>query len=329
MSNSPPEKKRPGRKRQYESKGYQDGAPRLATRVDPEVLDWVQSRPEGVRPYVERLAKLDKLKQSQRVQVPGEFIELPTVEPAGNGQLDREKLQNKLSRYVVQILAACPQAEGSWKYGTGFLVTHDNIGYLATCAHIFSPQNLRFTIGFKEALSELDVIAAFGTPLMDSELDLAYLPVLRPQLLTDSGHMFCPIPDESFKPAFKVATGYAGGKNTPLDGRGHPPFVINLFQDPDLKTGDAREVRNKNHPGASVGLAIENPNYTEKFTNQTLSISETLDGLSGGPIWGVAENGEIRPVAILTVESVPKNRAIELYGVRIGKLSSLISSCDD
>ena len=60
MSEPPSEKKRPGRKRQYESKGYQDGAPRLATRIAPDVLDWVQTRPEGVRPYLERVVREDR-----------------------------------------------------------------------------------------------------------------------------------------------------------------------------------------------------------------------------------------------------------------------------
>lgn len=333
MSDSPSEKKRPGRKRQYESKGYQDGAPRLATRVDPEVLDWVQSRPEGVRPYLERLAKLDKLKQAQRVQVPAEFIGFPKAEPTGKGHIDSEKLQEKLGNYVVQIVAACPPAEGCWQYGTGFLVTHNNIGYLATCAHVFLPQNLRFIIAFKEKeiLSELDVIAAFGTPVMDLESDLAYLPILRPQLLMESGHMFCPILDEPFKPVFRVATGYPGRmrKNASLERRdgvdlvGQTSFVINLFQDPDLKAEDAREVRRK-HPSATIGFAIENLSCIDKLTKQPLAIPETLGGMSGGPIWGVAKDGEIRPVATLTVESVAKNRPTELYGVPIGKLVSLI-----
>lgn len=39
---------------------YQDGAPRLATRVDPDVLDWVTTRPEGTRKYVERVVRDDR-----------------------------------------------------------------------------------------------------------------------------------------------------------------------------------------------------------------------------------------------------------------------------
>lgn len=50
-----------GPKPKYESKGgYQRGAPRLATRVDPDVLDWIDSRPEGVRRYIERVVREDR-----------------------------------------------------------------------------------------------------------------------------------------------------------------------------------------------------------------------------------------------------------------------------
>ncbi len=35
------------------------GAPRLTTRLDPVVLDWINSRPEGVRPYLERVVTED------------------------------------------------------------------------------------------------------------------------------------------------------------------------------------------------------------------------------------------------------------------------------
>lgn len=62
LEQQPPEKKR-GRKKVYDSsKGYDKGAPRLATRVDPDVLEWVESRPEGKRPYIERVVREDKAK---------------------------------------------------------------------------------------------------------------------------------------------------------------------------------------------------------------------------------------------------------------------------
>lgn len=62
------EKKRPGPKPQYErQKPYELGAPRLATRVSPEVLEWIQKpggqkRPEGTRPYIERIVLEDKVR---------------------------------------------------------------------------------------------------------------------------------------------------------------------------------------------------------------------------------------------------------------------------
>lgn len=42
------------------AKGYQRGAPRLATRVDPDVLEWIESRPEGTRPYIERVVREER-----------------------------------------------------------------------------------------------------------------------------------------------------------------------------------------------------------------------------------------------------------------------------
>lgn len=42
------------------AKGFPRGAPRLATRVDPDVLEWVQIQPEGVRQYIQRLVREDR-----------------------------------------------------------------------------------------------------------------------------------------------------------------------------------------------------------------------------------------------------------------------------
>lgn len=50
-----------GPKPKYETTGgYQRGAPRLATRVDPDVLAWIESQAEGTRPYIERLVREDR-----------------------------------------------------------------------------------------------------------------------------------------------------------------------------------------------------------------------------------------------------------------------------
>ena len=50
-----------GPKPTYERRsGYAKGAPRLATRVDPDVLEWVESRPEGARPYIQRIVREDR-----------------------------------------------------------------------------------------------------------------------------------------------------------------------------------------------------------------------------------------------------------------------------
>ena len=50
-----------GPKATYEhEKRYQSGAPLLTTRIDPEALDWVKSRPEGTRPYLERIIGEDR-----------------------------------------------------------------------------------------------------------------------------------------------------------------------------------------------------------------------------------------------------------------------------
>ena len=55
-----------GPKPKYESNGgYQRGAPRLATRVDPDVLEWIESRAEGTRSYIERLVRQDRENSGQ------------------------------------------------------------------------------------------------------------------------------------------------------------------------------------------------------------------------------------------------------------------------
>ncbi len=65
----PDKKKRPGRKPKFEQlTAYQDGAPRLTTRVDPDVLEWAKSRPEGLRSYVERLIRTDREQESPDVK---------------------------------------------------------------------------------------------------------------------------------------------------------------------------------------------------------------------------------------------------------------------
>jgi len=54
-----------GPKPKYESNGgYQRGAPRLATRVDPDVLEWIESRSEGTRSYIEKLVREDRRRTS-------------------------------------------------------------------------------------------------------------------------------------------------------------------------------------------------------------------------------------------------------------------------
>lgn len=61
MAEGEPEKKKRGPKATYEkTKDYHRGAPRLATRVDPDVLEWIDSRSEGVRQYIERLVRADR-----------------------------------------------------------------------------------------------------------------------------------------------------------------------------------------------------------------------------------------------------------------------------
>lgn len=59
MAEQRPHGKR-GPKPKFEAKGYQRGAPRLATRVDPDVLEWVESQLEGTRPYIERIVREDR-----------------------------------------------------------------------------------------------------------------------------------------------------------------------------------------------------------------------------------------------------------------------------
>lgn len=55
--------KKRGPKRKFErDKHYVAGAPILNTRIDPDKLAWVKSRPEGTRLYLERIVGEDKEK---------------------------------------------------------------------------------------------------------------------------------------------------------------------------------------------------------------------------------------------------------------------------
>ena len=55
------QRKKRGPKPKYEkSKSGERGAPRLITRIDPELLKWAKDQPEGVREYIERLIRQDK-----------------------------------------------------------------------------------------------------------------------------------------------------------------------------------------------------------------------------------------------------------------------------
>lgn len=64
----PPKKRGPKPKyKQY--RASQDGAPQLVSRVCPEVYEWARSRPEGTRPYLERIILEDKGRTSQPAAV--------------------------------------------------------------------------------------------------------------------------------------------------------------------------------------------------------------------------------------------------------------------
>ncbi len=55
------ERKKRGPKPTYEKRSANErGAPRLISRVDPDVLEWATSRPEGTRQYLERLIRADR-----------------------------------------------------------------------------------------------------------------------------------------------------------------------------------------------------------------------------------------------------------------------------
>jgi hypothetical protein len=56
-----PEPKKRGPKPKYEHlRPNQDGAPSITVRFEPEIYEWVRSRPEGTRPYLERIILADK-----------------------------------------------------------------------------------------------------------------------------------------------------------------------------------------------------------------------------------------------------------------------------
>ena len=78
------EKKKPGPKPRYQqSKPDKNGAPLLASRVEPEAFEWAKSRPEGTRPFLERIILEDKRKATSSASaglkdVPGQTL-IPEV----------------------------------------------------------------------------------------------------------------------------------------------------------------------------------------------------------------------------------------------------------
>lgn len=56
-----PQKRGPGRPKAYPKwSNTERGAPKLVVRVDPDVFEHVQSRPEGARPYIESLVRAER-----------------------------------------------------------------------------------------------------------------------------------------------------------------------------------------------------------------------------------------------------------------------------
>ena len=56
----------PGKPRRQLDKRYPSGLPILNTKIDPEALNWITSRPEGTRAYLERLVAEDKARAVSR-----------------------------------------------------------------------------------------------------------------------------------------------------------------------------------------------------------------------------------------------------------------------
>lgn len=90
MSESEPKKKRGPKPTYPKYRPTQDGAPLLATRVSPEVYEWARSRPEGTRPYLERIILEDKGRTSPPAavmsagdDVPGQLLLNGSSSPPG------------------------------------------------------------------------------------------------------------------------------------------------------------------------------------------------------------------------------------------------------
>jgi hypothetical protein len=60
MEEPSPKKKRGPKPTYHKYRATQDGAPLLATRVNPEAYEWARGRPEGTRTYLERIILEDK-----------------------------------------------------------------------------------------------------------------------------------------------------------------------------------------------------------------------------------------------------------------------------
>jgi hypothetical protein len=63
-----------------QDKRFPSGAPLLTTRMDPEMLNWITSRPEGTRTYLERLVSEDKAKGRKPESTVPQVVETLTVE---------------------------------------------------------------------------------------------------------------------------------------------------------------------------------------------------------------------------------------------------------
>lgn len=65
------EKKTRGRPRQYEKwSDSERGAPKITIRVDPDVHERIQSRPEGPRAYIESVVRADIASDAPKGDLP-------------------------------------------------------------------------------------------------------------------------------------------------------------------------------------------------------------------------------------------------------------------
>lgn len=297
------------------------GRPAFELSLRPEVSSWVYSQSDG---YLDATILRDKELQTARPSLPSGAVLPIKLKLCPDGEPDFPDAQEQFFSYVVQLFCAAPDEPKSVNAGSGCLVEYKGKGYLATCAHTMHPGNLRYVIPYlnKELTNELATYEIFGTPKMDSQKDLAYFPILKPEALITAGLRFLPlIPASDSETELLAVTGYPGALMRNLEMHpSHQPgedlvqsvsIAITAIQD---KQEAARPVIN-NHPFSTLGFKVFDTWFEDALGEDIFPLPGSVKGMSGGPIWALRRDGTVKLGGILTLETTNDHVPKDLWGV--------------